>query len=124
MPGLEVKQVLAELRERIIEECDYELEASNHRQIERYWRGHPFVLVPAVDTELSRRRVLVTDWVDGMCFDDVASAAGSGPRPLRRDRLPLLLRDRNRTSDSGSGIRTRATTCSARTVASRSSTSG
>jgi predicted unusual protein kinase regulating ubiquinone biosynthesis (AarF/ABC1/UbiB family) len=79
MPGLEVKQVLAELRERIIEECDYELEASNHRQIERYWRGHPFVRVPAVDTELSRRRVLVTDWIDGMSFDDVSRQ----PDPIR-----------------------------------------
>jgi predicted unusual protein kinase regulating ubiquinone biosynthesis (AarF/ABC1/UbiB family) len=79
MPGLEVKQVLAELRERIVEECDYELEASNHRQIERYWRGHPFVLVPAVDTELSHRRVLVTDWVDGMSFDEVSLQ----PDPVR-----------------------------------------
>jgi predicted unusual protein kinase regulating ubiquinone biosynthesis (AarF/ABC1/UbiB family) len=79
MPGLEVKQVLAELRERIIEECDYELEASTHRQIERYWRGHPFILVPAVDTELSRRRVLVTDWIDGMSFDQVSRE----PDPVR-----------------------------------------
>ncbi len=71
MPGLAVKKVLAEVRERIVEECDYELEASNHRRIERFWRGHPFVLVPAVDTELSRRRVLVSEWVDGMSFDDV-----------------------------------------------------
>jgi predicted unusual protein kinase regulating ubiquinone biosynthesis (AarF/ABC1/UbiB family) len=71
MPGLEVKGLLAELRERIVEECDYELEASNHRRVERFWRGHPFVLVPAVDTELSRRRVLVTDWVDGISFDEV-----------------------------------------------------
>ena len=36
MPGLEVKDVLAELRERIVEECDYELEASNHRRVERF----------------------------------------------------------------------------------------
>ena len=33
--------------------------------------GHPFVLVPAVHTELSHRRVLVTDWVEGIGFDDV-----------------------------------------------------
>ena len=79
MPGLEVKQVLAELRERIVEECDYELEASHHRQIARYWRGHPFVLVPAVDTELSHRRVLVTDWIDGMSFDEVSVQ----PDPVR-----------------------------------------
>ena len=56
------------MRERVVEECDYELEASNHRRVERFWRGHPFVLVPAVDTELSGRRVLVSDWVDGMSF--------------------------------------------------------
>jgi predicted unusual protein kinase regulating ubiquinone biosynthesis (AarF/ABC1/UbiB family) len=71
MPGLQVKDVLREVRERIVEECDYELEASNHRRVERFWRGHPFVRVPAVDTELSRRRVLVTEWVDGMSFADV-----------------------------------------------------
>jgi predicted unusual protein kinase regulating ubiquinone biosynthesis (AarF/ABC1/UbiB family) len=74
MPGLDVKGLLLELRERILEECDYELEASNHRRIERFWRGHPFVLVPAVDTELSRRRVLVTDWVDGIPFEEVLAA--------------------------------------------------
>jgi predicted unusual protein kinase regulating ubiquinone biosynthesis (AarF/ABC1/UbiB family) len=71
MPGLEVRDVLGELRERTVEECDYELEAANHRRLERFWRGHPFVLVPQVDTELSRRRVLVTEWVDGMGFDEV-----------------------------------------------------
>jgi len=72
MPGLEVKVLVGELRERILEECDYELEAGNHRRLERFWREHPFVLVPAVHTELSRRRVLVSDWVDGITFDKVA----------------------------------------------------
>ena len=86
MPGLEVKPVLAELRERILEECDYELEADVHRRIERYWRGHPFVLVPAVDTELSRRRVLVTEWVDGVGFDEICAA----PDPIR-DRFAEIL---------------------------------
>ena len=72
MPGLEIKDVLAELAERVTEECDYELEAANHRRIQRHWRRHPFVRVPAVDTELSRRRVLVTEWVDGIGFHEVA----------------------------------------------------
>ena len=72
MPGLEVKDVLAELGERITEECDYELEASNHRRLARYWRRHPFVRVPDVDTAISRRRVIVTDWVDGASFEQVA----------------------------------------------------
>ena len=72
MPGLDVKDLVGELRERILEECDYELEAANHRRLARFWRDHPFVAVPAVHTELSRRRVLVTDWVDGITFDEVA----------------------------------------------------
>ena len=73
MPGLEVSAVLGELRERIVEECDYELEASNHRRIARAWRGHPFIRVPAIDGELSRRRVLVTEWIDGEGFEAVAA---------------------------------------------------
>lgn len=71
MPGLEVKDVLAELSQRVTEECDYELEAANHRKIARHWRRHPFVRVPAVETSLSRRRVLVTEWVDGLDFNEV-----------------------------------------------------
>lgn len=72
MPGLEVKDVLAELAERITEECDYELEASNHRRLARFWRRHPFIRVPDVYTSLSRRRVIVTEWVDGANFEQVA----------------------------------------------------
>jgi predicted unusual protein kinase regulating ubiquinone biosynthesis (AarF/ABC1/UbiB family) len=75
MPGLEVKEVLAELAERIAAECDYELEAAGHRRLARFWRDHPFVRVPAVDTSLSRRRVLVTEWVDGLTFNDVLAEA-------------------------------------------------
>jgi predicted unusual protein kinase regulating ubiquinone biosynthesis (AarF/ABC1/UbiB family) len=71
-PGLDVKPLLAELGERIAAECDYELEASSHRRLARYWRGHPFIAVPAVDTQLSRRRVLVSEWVDGIGFHQVA----------------------------------------------------
>jgi predicted unusual protein kinase regulating ubiquinone biosynthesis (AarF/ABC1/UbiB family) len=79
MPGLEVREVLDELAQRIAEECDYELEAANHRRLARFWRGHPFVQVPGVDTSLSHRRVLVTDWVDGIDFEAVAEQ----PEPVR-----------------------------------------
>ena len=79
MPGLDVKPVLAELSERIAAECDYELEASSHRLLARFWRGHPFIAVPAVDMGLSRRRVLVSEWVDGIDFD----AVGREPDPVR-----------------------------------------
>jgi predicted unusual protein kinase regulating ubiquinone biosynthesis (AarF/ABC1/UbiB family) len=70
-PGLDAKALADELRERISEELDYELEAQNHRRIERLYRGHPFVRVPRVLTELSTRRVLVSEYVAGQRFEEV-----------------------------------------------------
>ena len=70
-PGMDAKALLAELRERISEELDYEIEAANQRQVGRAYRDHPFVRIPAVDTGLSTRRVLVTEFVEGAAFDEV-----------------------------------------------------
>ncbi|HEV2724182.1 MAG TPA: AarF/ABC1/UbiB kinase family protein [Thermoleophilaceae bacterium] len=70
-PGLDAKAAAAELKERVLEELDYEYEAQNQRAFARGYRGHPFIHVPDVITRLSRRRVLVTEWVDGVGFDEV-----------------------------------------------------
>jgi predicted unusual protein kinase regulating ubiquinone biosynthesis (AarF/ABC1/UbiB family) len=70
-PGLDAKAVAAELRERVLEELDYEHEAQNQRSFARAYRGHPFIYVPDVVTRLSRSRVLVTEYVEGIGFDDV-----------------------------------------------------
>lgn len=70
-PGLDVRALAAELRERIGEELDYEIEAQNHRAVARAWRGHPFVHVPAVDTRLSSRRLLVSELLVGRRFEAV-----------------------------------------------------
>lgn len=70
-PSLDGKALAAELRERIGEELDYEIEAQNQRRIERTFRGHPFIRVPRVHTELSARRVLVSDFVEGIGFEQI-----------------------------------------------------
>jgi predicted unusual protein kinase regulating ubiquinone biosynthesis (AarF/ABC1/UbiB family) len=70
-PGLDAKAAAAELKERVLEELDYEYEAQNQRAFSRGYRGHPFIYVPDVITRLSRGRVLVTEWVDGVGFDAV-----------------------------------------------------
>src|SRR3954447_20340585 len=70
-PGLDVKALATELRERIADELDYEVEAQNHRAMARAWRDHPFVHVPPVDTARSRRRVLVTELLSGRRFEEV-----------------------------------------------------
>jgi predicted unusual protein kinase regulating ubiquinone biosynthesis (AarF/ABC1/UbiB family) len=73
-PGLDARALGAEMRERISEELDYELEAQNQRRIERLLRGHPFIHVPPVRTDLSSRRVLVSEYVEGERFEAVRRA--------------------------------------------------
>ena len=70
-PGLDVKALYGELRERIAEELDYEIEAQNHRAVARAYRDHPFIHVPKVHTDVSSRRVLVTDLLHGKRFEQV-----------------------------------------------------
>src|SRR3954447_26586706 len=70
-PGLDAKAAAAELKERVLEELDYEYEAQNQRTFARAYRGHPFIYVPDVITRLSRPRVLVSEWVEGMGFEEV-----------------------------------------------------
>jgi predicted unusual protein kinase regulating ubiquinone biosynthesis (AarF/ABC1/UbiB family) len=70
-PGLGTAEVAAELRERITEELDYELEAANHRALAREYRGHPFIVVPEVVMDHCSERVIVTEYVEGRRFADV-----------------------------------------------------
>jgi predicted unusual protein kinase regulating ubiquinone biosynthesis (AarF/ABC1/UbiB family) len=81
-PGMDVKAVTAEIRERISEELDYELEAQNQRSLARIFRGHPFIHVPDVVSSLTREHVLVSEFVRGTGFE--AIKAGS---QAERDRV-------------------------------------
>jgi predicted unusual protein kinase regulating ubiquinone biosynthesis (AarF/ABC1/UbiB family) len=81
-PGLDAKAAADELRERVMEELDYELEAQNQRSFARGYRDHPFIHVPDVVTRLSTQRVLVSEWVDGAGFEEVKQL----PQP-ERDRF-------------------------------------
>jgi predicted unusual protein kinase regulating ubiquinone biosynthesis (AarF/ABC1/UbiB family) len=81
-PQLDVREVAREIRERIVEELDYELEASNQRSLWRIYDGHPFIKIPEVVTELSRERVLVSELVEGVGFEEL-----KGYPQAQRDRL-------------------------------------
>jgi predicted unusual protein kinase regulating ubiquinone biosynthesis (AarF/ABC1/UbiB family) len=74
-PGLDAGAAAAELKERVMEELDYELEAQSQRAFARGYRGHPFIHVPDVVTRLSTERVLVSEWVDGSAFEEVRSGS-------------------------------------------------
>src|SRR5271169_5229181 len=70
-PGLDAKAIAEEIKERIGEELDYELEAQNQRSLARIFAGHPFIVVPDVITALSRERVLVSEFVSGVGFEEL-----------------------------------------------------
>ncbi|GAB3815600.1 ABC1 kinase family protein [Micromonospora zhanjiangensis] len=62
-PGLDIKPLLAELRARITEELDYELEARSQREFAAGYQNDPEIFVPEVLT--AAPKVLVTGWVEG-----------------------------------------------------------
>ncbi len=76
--GLDVKSLVDELRVRMGDELDYRLEAANQTEFADLYRGHPFIRVPDVVSEYSTRRVLTSEWVDGLTwaeFEETASPA-------------------------------------------------
>ncbi len=85
-PGMDVKAVGEEIRERISEELDYELEAQNQRSLARIFAGHPFILVPEVVSSLSRERVLVSDYVVGVGFEELQARSQA-----ERDRIGEII---------------------------------
>jgi predicted unusual protein kinase regulating ubiquinone biosynthesis (AarF/ABC1/UbiB family) len=81
-PQLDVKAIAGEIRERIGEELDYELEAQNQRSLARIFEGHPFIVVPEVVSSLSRERVMVSELVRGVGFEEL-----KGYPQEQRDRI-------------------------------------
>jgi predicted unusual protein kinase regulating ubiquinone biosynthesis (AarF/ABC1/UbiB family) len=71
VPGLDPVSTAVEVRERISEELDYEYEAQAQRMFARRWRGHPFIFIPDVISDLCRERVLVSEWVEGVGFEQL-----------------------------------------------------
>lgn len=70
-PGLEHRSIVAELRERLVEELDYAQEARNQDLFGLHYRDHPYIHVPEVFHELSTARVLTTELADGVEWDEV-----------------------------------------------------
>jgi predicted unusual protein kinase regulating ubiquinone biosynthesis (AarF/ABC1/UbiB family) len=85
-PGLDPKAMGDEIRSRIDEELDYELEAQNQRTLARIFRGHPFIVVPEVITSLSHEKVIVTEFVSGRGFEELKQLPQA-----ERDRLGEII---------------------------------
>jgi predicted unusual protein kinase regulating ubiquinone biosynthesis (AarF/ABC1/UbiB family) len=85
MPGLDVKPMLDELRDRVAEELDYHMEAAAQRAFASAYDGDPDILVPGVISETDH--VLVTEWMDGTPLSRIISDGSK----TERDRAGILL---------------------------------
>ncbi|MGN9913309.1 ABC1 kinase family protein [Phytohabitans sp. LJ34] len=70
-PGIDVKPLVVELRARITEELDYELEAEAQRAFAAAYADDDEIFVPQVVA--AAPRVLVTEWVDGTPLSKIIS---------------------------------------------------
>ncbi|BFU42489.1 AarF/ABC1/UbiB kinase family protein [Krasilnikovia sp. MM14-A1004] len=77
-PGMDIKPLLAELRDRITEELDYAMEAEAHRTFAAAYADDPEIFVPRVVT--AAPRVLVTEWVEGTPLARVISDGDEAQR--------------------------------------------
>jgi predicted unusual protein kinase regulating ubiquinone biosynthesis (AarF/ABC1/UbiB family) len=68
-PGLDVKPLLAELKARVAEELDYDLEAASQAAFAAAYDGDPDIVVPKVVHHGDR--VLVSEWVDGVPLSQI-----------------------------------------------------
>lgn len=75
LKGLDAKGLVDELRGRMREELDYRLEARNVAEFEERFAGHPWVRVPRLVPDFSTERLLTTEWIDGLTFDEFRATA-------------------------------------------------
>ncbi|GAA4875385.1 AarF/ABC1/UbiB kinase family protein [Saccharopolyspora cebuensis] len=97
-PGTEIKPLLTELQDRMVEELDYRAEADNQRAFAAAFDGDPRVLVPKVVA--SAPKVLVTEWVTGTPFSRLIV---DGTRE-QRDAAGALLAEFHFSSPARSGM--------------------
>ncbi|WP_433403024.1 ABC1 kinase family protein [Streptomyces sp. CA-146814] len=85
VPGMDIKPLIKEMRDRVSEELDYELEAEAQRVHAEEFADDPDVVIPEVVHQSDQ--VLVTEWMDGVPLADVI-ADGTAEQ---RDRAGQLL---------------------------------
>jgi len=74
VPRLDLAALVAEVRERALDELDLEHEAATQRAFHRALRRDPELHVPAPRTDLAREDVLVAEWVQGRSVRALAGA--------------------------------------------------
>ncbi|MFD6279645.1 ABC1 kinase family protein [Streptomyces sp. NPDC060209] len=85
VPGMDIKPLITELRDRVSEELDYELEARAQQEHAAEFEDDPDVVIPAVVHQ--SEQVLVTEWIEGIPLSEVIADGTTE----QRDRAGQLL---------------------------------
>ncbi|WP_405665364.1 AarF/ABC1/UbiB kinase family protein [Streptomyces sp. NBC_01166] len=85
VPGMDIKPLITELRDRVSEELDYELEARAQQEHAAEFEDDPDVVIPGVVHQ--SEQVLVTEWIDGIPLSEVIADGTTE----QRDRAGQLL---------------------------------
>ena len=87
-PGLDVKPLLAELRERVLEELDYTLEADAQRAFAAAFADDPQIAVPRVVA--SAPKAVISEWLEGRPLSSIIAAGAPSERDHAGSLLALL----------------------------------
>ena len=123
LKNMDVKGLVDELRARMGDELDYRLEARCQAEFAARYRGHPFIHVPDVVPERSTRRVITSEWVDGISWAELLATASPDAKQQAAEILFRFAEGSIWHHGVFNGDPTPATTGSCPTAPSRSSTS-
>ncbi|WP_234971351.1 ABC1 kinase family protein [Jatrophihabitans endophyticus] len=87
-PGLDVKPLLSEIRERVLEELDYTLEADAQRAFASAFADDPDIAVPRVVA--SAPKAVVTEWMDGTQLSSIIADGTQQQRDRAGSMMALL----------------------------------
>lgn len=89
IPGIEIRPLIDELRERVAEELDYLRESQSQRAYAVAFEGDPDFLIPHVLS--ASPHVLITEWVDGTPLSAIIAAGSQEERDLAGTLLERFL---------------------------------
>ncbi|MBR7833192.1 AarF/ABC1/UbiB kinase family protein [Actinospica durhamensis] len=78
VPGVDIKPLITELKERVAEELDYAAEAENQRRYAEGYAKDPDIVIP--DVVAQQGTVLVTEWLEGTPLSKIIAEGGADQR--------------------------------------------
>ena len=89
IPGMDIKPITDELRSRMTEELDYNLEATSQRRFAKVFRDDPHFAVP--DVLSHSEHVIVSEWMDGTPLSQIVSSGTPAQRNAASERYMEFL---------------------------------